>query len=193
MTTNPNLCDKKRLRSNFFRRRRFRRSSWSENLEKTEEEVTRKKMNKKNGPRGTKASPGRTDAKVQICIQTQTSCGMDTCLDDCVAAVTAAVAAYRRGKKRINSSHPFWGFSTWKVQSSCPDSISVAFAMYVVQQLLRPRYIFGAVGGRLHSHCLHGTLRPASCIRVVVQARNDLRPRVVLYHARVLVSRCTRQ
>ena len=42
-------------------------------------------------------------------------------------------------------------------------------AAYLVVQQLRPRYISDAVGGRLHiQFCLHGTLRPSSCIRVVV-------------------------
>ena len=41
----------------------------------------------------TKASPRLTDAKGQICLQTQTSGRLKTGMDDCVAAVTAAVAA----------------------------------------------------------------------------------------------------
>ena len=52
----------------------------------------------------TKASSGRTDAKVQICLQTQTSCRLETDMDDCVAAVTAVVAAYRRRKQRIKNN-----------------------------------------------------------------------------------------
>ena len=86
---------KTRFRITFFRRKRFRRSSWSENLEKTEQEVIRKKVIRKIRVNSeTKASPGRTNAKVQICLQTQTSCRSETGMDDCVAAVTAAVAAY---------------------------------------------------------------------------------------------------
>ena len=51
-----------------------------------------------------KACTGRTDAKVQICLQTQTSCRLETsCMDDCVAGVTAAVAAHRRCKQRIKN------------------------------------------------------------------------------------------
>ena len=52
------------------------------------------KPEKKIRPRDTKASLGRTDARVQICLQTQTICGMETGMDDCVAAVAAALAAY---------------------------------------------------------------------------------------------------
>ena len=50
-----------------------------------------------------KAYPGRTDAKVQICLQTHTLCRLETGMDDCVAAVTAAVAAGRRCKQRIQN------------------------------------------------------------------------------------------
>ena len=42
----------------------------------------------------TKASPGRTDAKVEIFLQTQTACRFETRVDDYVAAVTVTVAAY---------------------------------------------------------------------------------------------------
>ena len=83
------------LTEHFSRRKRFRRSNWSENLEKTEEKVIRKNLIRKVGPRDTKASPGRTDAKVQIFLHRQISCGMETYMDDCVAAVAAAVVAYR--------------------------------------------------------------------------------------------------
>ena len=51
----------------------------------------------------TKASPGQTDAKVQIFLQTQTSCRLEISIDDYVAAVTIAVAAHRCRKQRITS------------------------------------------------------------------------------------------
>ena len=52
----------------------------------------------------TKASPGRMDAKVLIiCLQTQTSCRLETGMDDWVAAVAASVAAYRHRKLRIKN------------------------------------------------------------------------------------------
>ena len=53
-----------------------------------------------------KASPGLADAKVQICLRTQTSCRLETGMtgmDDCVATVTAAVAAYRRCEHRTKN------------------------------------------------------------------------------------------
>ena len=46
----------------------------------------------------TKASTGRTDAKVQICLQVENSCRLETSMDNYVAAVTVVVAAYRRRK-----------------------------------------------------------------------------------------------
>ena len=78
-----------------FSEEALRRSSWSEKLKKTEEEVIRKKVIRKIVSSDTKASPGRTDAKVQICLQTQTSCRSETAgMDDCVVTLTAAVAVY---------------------------------------------------------------------------------------------------
>ena len=50
----------------------------SENLENTEEEIIRINLIRKVEARDAKASPGRTDAKVHIFLQTQTSCGMET-------------------------------------------------------------------------------------------------------------------
>ena len=41
-----------------------------------------------------KVFPGRMDAKVQIRLQTQTSCRLETDMDYFAAAVTVAVAAY---------------------------------------------------------------------------------------------------
>ena len=51
----------------------------------------------------TKASPRRMDAEVLICLQTQTSCRLETGMDDCAAAVAASVAAYRHRKLRIKN------------------------------------------------------------------------------------------
>ena len=68
---------------------------------------------------------------------------------------------------------------------SCPENTSVAFATYAVQQL-RPQYILGIVGGRLHSTvCLAGCgLRAAFVWLCKSETMEDL------YHATV-VSRCT--
>ena len=51
----------------------------------------------------TKASPGRIDAKVHISPQTQTSCRLETSMEDYVTAVTVTVAAYRRRKHGIKN------------------------------------------------------------------------------------------
>ena len=141
---------------------------------KTEEEVTKRKVIRKIVSSDTKASPGRIDAKVKIFLQTQTSCRFETSVDDYVAAVTVAVAAYRPRKQRIKtiSWHWFWSCSTRKMQS-CPENKSVAFATYVVQQFTSSVYIIRCRWRPLAQQCLHGTLRPSSFVRVVVQARND--------------------
>ena len=73
---------------------------------KTEKEVNRTKKNQKNNTgvsSDTKASPGRTDAKVQIFLQTQTSCRVEISMDDYAAAATVAMGAYRRRKQRIKN------------------------------------------------------------------------------------------
>ena len=60
-------------------------------------------MTKKIISSDTKASPGWMNAKVQICLQTQTLCRLETGMDDYVAAVTVTMAAYRRRKQRIKN------------------------------------------------------------------------------------------
>ena len=46
-----------------------------------------------------KVCPGQTDGRKSSSLPSQTSCRVQTGMDDCVAAVTAAVAAYRRCKQ----------------------------------------------------------------------------------------------
>ena len=101
--------------------------------------------------------------------------GMETGMDDCVAAVALAamVATCRR---RVDQP-----------QNEFQVKISVAFATC--------RTVTSSVQIRCHwrplaQRCLHGTLRPASCIRVVVQAPHDRRPHAVC-HATV-ASRCNK-
>ena len=40
-----------------------------------------------------------------ICLQTQTSCRLETAMDDCVAAVAASEAVYRHRKLRIKNTN----------------------------------------------------------------------------------------
>ena len=70
---------------------------------KTEEELSEKKCSEKYIVSDTKASPRRMDAKVLICLQTETSCRLETGMDDCVAAVAASVAACQHRKLRIKN------------------------------------------------------------------------------------------
>ena len=74
---------------------------WVRKFGKNGETSYQKKSVRKIVSSDTKASPGRTDANVQICLQTQTSCRLETGMGDYVAAVMATVAAYRRCKQRI--------------------------------------------------------------------------------------------
>ena len=81
----------------------------------------------------------RTDGrKVQLCLQTQTSCRLETGMEDCVAAVTAAVAACRRCKQRIKNINQLalvLGVASRGRCKSCPENTSsVAFETCVVQQ-----------------------------------------------------------
>ena len=88
------MGQKKTFLAHVFFRNHFRISNGNKKMEKTEE-VIRKILIREIVPRYTKASLGRTDARAQVRLQTQTSCGMETGMDNCVAAVAVAVAAYR--------------------------------------------------------------------------------------------------
>ena len=111
-------------------------------------------------------------------------------MDDCVAEVTAAMAAYRRCKEENKKYQSVGtrpgGCSTWKIQSY-PENTSVAFATCVVQQL-RPRYRSDVVGGHLLSTVC------TACCGVRVTFVWLCKPKTIedhmLYHATV-VSRCT--
>ena len=129
----------------------------------------------------TKAPPARTDAKVQICLQSQISRRLETGMDDCVAAVTAAVAAYRRLKNKIKNIgwYSFWGLldledtfvSREHICSFCNVRRTAGSSSVQIRKCWRP----------FVQYCLHGTLRPSSRNRVVVQvspwhgAGHDLR------------------
>ena len=93
-------------------------------------------------------------------------------MDDCVAPVAASVAAYRHRKlkiKNINQLALVLGLldeedaivSREQICSFC--NVRRAAVYVLGRYLWRP----------LAQHRLHDTLRPSSCIRMVVQARND--------------------
>ena len=102
MTKNSSLWVRKtRFRINFFSEEALSEEQLVRKFGKNGERSYQNKTNQKNNTAvssDTKASPGRTDAKVQIFLQTQTSCRLETSMDDYVAAVAVAMAAYRRRK-----------------------------------------------------------------------------------------------
>ena len=122
-----------------------------------------------------KACPGRTDAKVQIRLQAQTLCRLEIGMDDRVAAATAAVAAYWRRKQRIKISvswHSFWGLL------HVEDAIVSREHICSFCNVRRTAVITSSgqimwCWRLLAQYCLHGPLRPSSCIRGLVQVRND--------------------
>ena len=122
LTAEPSLFmgQKKTISERFF----FRRNRLSEVLEHLVRKfgknrgVSYQRDLDQKSPREeiqTKASLGQTDARrVQTCLQTQTSSGMETFMDDCATAVAAVLAATRRRKQRIKTSlgeNSFWGCS----------------------------------------------------------------------------------
>ena len=82
LTAKPILWVKnKRFQVTFLLSNRFERSSWPEKG-KLKEDVIRKTLRKNHRAKRYKGFPGRTDARVQACLQTQTSRGMETDMDD---------------------------------------------------------------------------------------------------------------
>ena len=93
MTTNPTLygvVHKKTFSDHLFLEEALSEEYLVKKIGKKKEEVIRKIVSSDTE----KASPGRTDTKVPICLQTQTSFRLKIGMDDSVAVVTAAVAAY---------------------------------------------------------------------------------------------------
>ena len=185
MTTNPKLWNRKKPSSDhFLGEEALLEEQLVIKIGKAEEEVIRKKVTRKILSSDTKASSGRTDAKVQICGQRQASCRLEIGMDDCVAAVTAAVAVYRRRKQRIvNINHLALVLEVARrgrcnrvprtyICSLCHVRRTAVTFSLQVRCCWRP----------LAQYRLHGTLRSSSCIRVVVQVRNDRRPRAVPRH-----------
>ena len=127
------------------------------------------------------ACPGRTDAKIQIRLQRQTSCRLETGMDDCRSGDGhgGSILTPQAENKKWQAIDTR---STWKMQSWLENTSSAAFAMCIVQQL-RSRYRLNLLKRPLAQYRLHGTLRPSRCICVVVQVvRNDRRPRAALRH-----------
>ena len=147
-------------------------------------------MLRKIASSNTEASPERTDAKVLICLQSQTSYRLETRMDDCVAAVTAAVAAYRRRKQRIkNISQLALVIELLNAEDAIVSREHSCSLCNVRRTAVTSSVQIRCCWRPLAQYCLHGTLRPWSCIRVVVQVRNDRRPRA---SPRQGQNRCTR-
>ena len=93
-------------------------------------------------------------------------------MDDCVAAVTTSGAEYPRHKlriKNINQLALVLGLlaeedtlvSREQISSFCNVRRAAVDVLGTVHYILHSR--------TAQSYCLHGTLRPSSCVRVVVQ------------------------
>ena len=97
-------------------------------------------------------------------------------MNDYVAAVTVTVAAYRHRKQRIKNINQFaLVLGLLDEEDAIVSREHVCSFCNVLRALV---YVLGAHNIRcrwrsLAQYCLHGTWRPSSCIRVVVQARND--------------------
>ena len=96
-------------------------------------------------------------------------------MDDCVAAMTAAVAAYRRRKQRIKNNNQLV-----LVLVLVDEEDAIVFREHIGSlcnvrraTVTSPVQTVRCCWRPLAQYCLHGTLQPLSCIRVVVQARND--------------------
>ena len=92
-----------------------------------------------------------------------------------VAAVTVAVAAYRRRKQRIKNT-----YQLALVLGLLDEEDAVVSREDICSLCNVPRaaatssaQISRCCWRPLAQYCLRGTLRPSSCIRVAVQARND--------------------
>ena len=101
---------------------------------------------------------------------------------DCVAVVAAAVAVYRcreKGIKHIDQLPLVLGLLD-EGDAICPESTHIASAACRTAVTYSVHLI--SCWRPLAQHCLHVMLRPASCIRVVVQTRNGRRLRAVASH-----------
>ena len=110
----------------------------------------------------------------QTYLETQTSREKETDVDDCVATVAAYV---RRGQriKNIAEWAFFQGFLDEEDAIMSQDNRRTYTKPLQRAVQLPPRY--RCCWRPLAQSCLHGTVRPASCICVVEQAPHDRRPR----------------
>ena len=116
-------------------------------------------------------------------------------MDNCVGVVAAAVAAYRRRKKRIKNIGQFallLGFCSMTKMQSCFSTTgehscrlcNASYSYYLFMPSVQIRCCWGPLA---QQRSLHGALRASSCIRVVVQAPHDRRPRLGPCHDRTQV------
>ena len=97
-------------------------------------------------------------------------------MNDYVAAVTVTVAAYRRRKRRMKNINQFaLVLGLPNEEDAIVSREHITSFCNVLRALV---YVVGTHNIRcrwrpLAQYCLHGTWWPSSCIRVVVQARND--------------------
>ena len=97
---------------------------------------------------------------------------------DGVAAVTAAVAAYRRRKKRTKNINQLAFVLELLDEEGATVSRELICSLCNVRRtaVTSSVRIIRCCKRPLAQYCLHRTLRPSSCIRVVVQVQNDRRP-----------------
>ena len=98
-------------------------------------------------------------------------------MNDYVAAVTVTVAAYRRRKQEIKHINQFaLVLGLLDEEDAIVSREHICSFCNVLRALV---YVVGTHNIRCRwrplaqQYWLHGTWRPSSCIRVVVQARND--------------------
>ena len=116
----------------------------------------------------------RTDGrKSSNLLQTKTSCRLETDIDDCFAAVTVAVAAYRRCKQRMENINQLLALVLGVGLLHVEDTIVAREYICSLCNACRTAVTSSVqiiCWRELAQCCLHSTLRPSSCIRVVVQS-----------------------
>ena len=104
-------------------------------------------------------------------------------MTDCVAAVTAAVAAYRCRKQRIKNINQLAHLGLLDEEDAIVSREHTCSLCDVRRTAVRSSSVQIRCCWRpLVRYCFHGTLPPWSCIRLVVQVLNNRRPRAVPRH-----------